>query len=135
MKTPIMYFSVDEDGNPVHESEGIFERVCKTLKPEKRYFHKIEEYKNNRSLKQNRYMWGVVYEYLSKQTGYTPEEVDQIYGEMFRSYEKNGVRFVKSTKELKTNEMEDYLSDVRQHASSFHKMYIPLPNEVHWLDV
>ena len=133
-KLPKIFFTPDPDTKePVYEVPGLLERVLKSLR-DVRYVMTIKIYRADRSLEQNAYMWGVVYEKLSKHTGYTPREIDQIYGEMFRQYEKNGHTFIKSTKEFNTVQMEDYLSEVRQHASEFHHLYIEMPNEGHWTD-
>jgi len=86
-------------------------------------------HKNTRSVQQNNYYWGVVCDILSKETGYTPEEIHQILGEKFLSYEKNEMRFVKSTTKLKTNEFEEYMEECRRFASIELSCYIPLPNE------
>lgn len=134
MKLPPLYFTPDKNGNVVYEAPELAERVFRSL-PIARHVLTIKRYRKDRSASQNSYMWGCVYDILSKEIGYTPEEVHQVYGEMFLSYEKDGHRFVKSTTKLTTVEMEDYLSKVRQHASQFHSCYIPLPNETHWLDV
>jgi len=134
MKLPQIFFSV-EDGDTVYENPGLLERVMQSLEPSVRYFIHIKKYRKNSSQEQQNYMRGVVYRDLAEHTGYTKDEVHQIYGDRYLSYLKNGVWFVKSTKSLNTKEMEEYLSKVRQHASEFHKLYIPLPNETHFLDV
>ena len=134
LRLPPLYFTTDEHGNVIYESSKLADRVFKSL-PIARHVMTIKRFRKARSAAQNNYTWGVVYDILSKETGFTPEEVHQVYGEMFLSYEKDGHTFVKSTTKLTTVEMEDYLSKVRQHASQFFHCYIPLPNENHWLDV
>ena len=83
----------------------------------------------NRSKSQNNYMWGVVYDIISKETGYDQEEVHQLMGQQFLAYEKKEGCFIKSTTELNTKEMEIYLEKVRRFASIELKCFIPLPNE------
>ena len=100
--------------------------------------------KMTRSLKQNAYMFGVVYKYISEFTGYETstwdeelqrvvgldkDEVHTEMGRMFLSYEKNGREYVKSTTKLKTGEMEDYLATIRKWAAMELYVTIPLPNE------
>lgn len=97
----------------------------------------LETLKKGRSNQQNRYMWGVVYERISEDTGYTKDEVHAIMGQMFlRNWivieGKNGpkeVEFVRSTTSLTTAEMEKYLSQIREWASIERGLWIPEPNE------
>jgi hypothetical protein len=88
-----------------------------------------KQHKEKRSIQQNNYYWGVVCDLLSKETGYTPDEIHQILGEKFLSYEKNEMTFVKSTTKLNTNEFENYMEECRRFASMELNCYVPLPNE------
>ena len=85
--------------------------------------------KETRSDRQNRYMWGVVYTVIGNDLGYEIEEVHQIFGEKFLSYEKNGRVFIKSTASLSVKGMEEYLEKVRMYASTDLSIIVPLPNE------
>jgi hypothetical protein len=86
--------------------------------------------KMNRSQKQNAYYWGVVLKIMGDEIGYLPDEIHQLMGKEFLSYErKPGELFVKSTTKLSTVEFEDYLSNVRRFAATELNIYIPLPNE------
>lgn len=95
-----------------------------------KYILEIRRAKEKRSLNQNKYYWGVVVVIMSDEFGYTAKEVHQILTREFLGYERNGQRFVKSTKELNTAEFESYLDKVRAWAFSEHGIHIPLPNEV-----
>lgn len=88
-----------------------------------------EKKKRGRSTQQNAYMWGVVYNLISKHTGYTPDEVHQILAETFLSYEKDGRTFIRSTTRLKTAEFEQYMEKCRRWAAMELQVYCPLPNE------
>jgi len=125
MKT--LYFKPDYHAFNFEDKEA-FVNLPKELR-QRRHIMTIKEYKENRSKMQNAYMWGVVYDIISKETGYDPEEVHQLFGEKFLSYEKKGNTFLRSTTELNTKEMEDYLEMVRRFASMELKCFIPLPNE------
>lgn len=94
-----------------------------------KFFLHISKDRPSRSTQQNRYLWGCVYDLMSKDTGYTADEIHQIMAEMFLGYEKNGKRFVRSTTTLSTVEMEDYLEKVRRFAATDLNIFIPLPNE------
>ena len=132
-KTHKLYFT-PEDGVPTWEHEGQFERVVRSLKQGIKHELTIKPHRSNRSAEQNSYMWAVVYKIMSDETGYTPEEIHQLMGERFLSYEKDGRTFIKSTTKLKTVEMEEYLSQVRMFASTELSCYIPLPNEAKWTE-
>jgi len=66
---------------------------------------------------------------ISKDTGYTDKEVHALMGKEFLSYEHLGEIFIKSTTELNTKEMEEYLENVRRFASMELSIFVPLPNE------
>lgn len=86
-----------------------------------------------RSKNQNAYYHGVVLDILSETTGYDKEEIHEILKMKFLSSHKEigdeSVVVTRSTASLKTNEMEHFLSNVREWASRKLQTYIPLPNE------
>ncbi len=89
---------------------------------------------NGRSDRQNRYMWSVVYKIIADETGHSTEVIHDFMMSMFlpRSFITVGkaeqeVR--KSTTELSTVEMEDYLMRIRVFAAQDLQCQIPLPNE------
>jgi hypothetical protein len=86
--------------------------------------------KMNRSQKQNAYYWGVVLKIMGDEIGYLPDEVHQLMGKQFLSYERSpGELFLKSTSKLSTVEFEDYLANVRRFAATELSIMVPLPNE------
>lgn len=100
----------------------------------KRVEVKVEEYKKHRSNPQNSYYWGVVIPMVSKELGYTKEEVHSALKNKFltvTNYSKQDIEFefTKDTKDLDTTEFEIYLRDVRNFAGDFLGIFIPQPNE------
>jgi hypothetical protein len=84
-----------------------------------------------RSLSQNRYMWGVVYAMIAEAAGYTPEEAHEALKWRFLRHHGDGpIPTVRSTTDLTTTEMEEYLAQCRQLAAELFGLYIPDPNEV-----
>lgn len=87
-----------------------------------------------RSLKQNRYMFGVPYRYLVeyfKQFGYTKEDVHEICKHKFLAQKviaQAGVTIPPSTTTLTTIEMEEYLESIRRWAAEL-GCSIPEPRE------
>jgi len=90
--------------------------------------------KKYRSNPQLRYYFAVLVKYLSEHLGYHVDEMHDILKHLFnpKLIDKNGicVEIGGSTGDLKTDEMEDYLSRIRMWASADLNLYIPLPNEV-----
>ena len=89
----------------------------------------IRRAKKPRSQNQNSYYWGVVVKAFSQEFGYHEHETHQLFGNTYLTYVKNDIQFIRSTTELTTVEMENYLSQCRQYASE-NGLYIPEPNEV-----
>lgn len=86
--------------------------------------------KKGRSVEQNRYMWGVVYEIISQETGSEPEEVHEAMRMRFLLKQtKKWGPVAKSTQKLTTAEMEEYLMKIRTLMSQEYGIFIPLPNE------
>jgi hypothetical protein len=92
----------------------------------------VEREKRARSINQNNYYWGVVIALISETTGMTPEETHTALRNQFlKKVMPNGMETAKSTTDLSTAEMEDYLKRIRQWADVFFtgSLYIPAPNE------
>ena len=93
----------------------------------------IEPKEKNRSLRQNSYYWGVVTKLLSDHFGYTPDEThESLKMEFLKVHNDGKPDTIKSTTNLSTAEMEDYLSRVRIWASAEWQVFIPEPNECEW---
>lgn len=94
----------------------------------------IQKQKMTRSIRQNRYYWGVVLKIVADELGYFPEEMHHCFATMFlKKIIKIGDREVEtynSTTRLKTDEFEDYLEKIRIFAAKELGIIIPLPNEV-----
>lgn len=90
--------------------------------------------RKNSSDPQRRYYWAVICQIVGDNIGISPEDAHDSLKAKFLSstIEREGQSFVvvKSTESLSTIEREDYHRDVREWASVFLKVYIPLPNEV-----
>jgi len=89
----------------------------------------LKKIKEVRSISQNKY-FHVCIALFSAETGYTIEEGKTVlkreYG-LF--YEKNGKNFLKSTSELDTLEMNDFIEWIRTLSSDTLGVYIPTPEE------
>lgn len=90
---------------------------------------KVQKERNQRSLNQNNYYWGIVIELLSQHTGYTPDETHEICRYQFlKKVNDGGFEFIQSTTKLSTTEFELYLEEVKRWAA-FLGLVIPNPNE------
>jgi len=94
----------------------------------------IELKNKKRSNQENRYYWGIVLEILSNHTGHTPDELHECFRAMFLKIWINigskEIESIRSTTDLSTVEMEQYLTKIREFASIELNVYIPLPNEM-----
>lgn len=94
--------------------------------------------KTTRSNHQNRYYWGAVLPPIAEYTGFTIDECHELCKHLFnqkpvrlefKDGSINTLKISQSTTALKTYEMENYLSQIRQWASLELGIYIGLPNE------
>jgi len=81
---------------------------------------------------QNRYYW-LILTILEADTGQSKEDFHIYFRSkyLFATKEINGemIEYTRSTTELSTLEMEDYLSKIRMFGSSELGCFLPLPNE------
>ena len=89
----------------------------------------IQTIRHTRSLNQNKYYWGVIIKMLGDEFGYIAEEMHDALRMRFLQVHTNKLPTIKSTTELSTKEMEEYLSKIRQWASE-EGIFLPLPNEI-----
>lgn len=107
----------------------------------KRVIVTIYDDRNQRSLAQNSYLWGVVYKMISDETGHTNDELHEYYKAKLLTQHKElkdkesgkieRYVVIGETKTLNTIEFEEYVEGVRMLAALDHGLSIPLPNEVH----
>ncbi len=111
----------------------------------------FSDQKKCRTLPQNRYLWGVVYETLSTALGYDKEEIHEICKAKFglrtkyegdiamrlredQIWEANEtipvIEFVRSTRLFNTKEMTDYIDKIRRWSMDKFGLYIKQPNEL-----
>ena len=86
----------------------------------------------SKTIQQLRYIWGVVYRIISEHTGFTPEEVSEIYKKKFLTYHKEYkgkiYKLTKGLSGLKKSEMVEYIDKVIKHAGSELELIIPEPD-------
>ena len=91
----------------------------------------LKEFRPSRSLTQNKYIH-VCFGILADATGYTIEEMKIVTKREFQSfmiYEKNGVKFLRSTADLDSLEMTMFIDWLREFANDQLGAYIPTPEE------
>ena len=85
-----------------------------------------------RTLPQNSYLWGVVYPVIAEYTGYTSDDlhyrVEPILA-LRMVTDENGLRVVKKTSEMSTDEFSAYVGAVKVWAWHELNLYIPEANE------
>lgn len=91
--------------------------------------------KPTRSLLQNKYYWGVVIAYLSKEIGYAPDYMHEYMKQEFLWADEQDMpdgktaKITRSTKHLTTRQFDDYIQKIRIWAGDFLSLDIPLPNQ------
>lgn len=95
---------------------------------------KVDQYKDTRSERQNRYYWGVVIKIFADYFGMEPMEAHEaLKWEHLRKRikDRSGVEryTIKSTAAMKTNEFEDYMAFLRRWGATEFQLDIPEPNE------
>lgn len=120
------------------DSESDKRRLFNVLKSLKgKNVIQIKKFRQKRTVNQNSYLWAVVYRYLGEEIGYTGEEVHQEMGRLFLSYEKtlpNGSAktFVRSTTDLDTLEMSQYIEKIKDFALEQFSCLIPEASQVNF---
>lgn len=84
-----------------------------------------------RSNNQNSYYWGVVLSLIYDHTGHTPEELHEAFKWKFlKRFNSDGLEFAKSTTELTTGEMMEYVENIKKFAAEELDIVIPDPDGV-----
>lgn len=95
-------------------------------------WHKI------RSMPQNRYYWGVILKILSDDLGYDQDRIHELMKDKFLTEKlhiknKDGTvteeEVPKSTRNITTQEAEEYFERIKQWGAEYRGLYIPDPNE------
>ena len=88
----------------------------------------VKKYRMKRTNLQNRYLHAI-FNMLGNETGFTMDEVKQVYKRRFLSYKKGKTTFVRQTSKLNTKEMTDFIEKIRNSASADLGIYVPAPHE------
>ncbi|MEA3272238.1 MAG: hypothetical protein U9P90_01055 [Patescibacteria group bacterium] len=88
----------------------------------------IKEWKEIRSLQQNRYLWGVVYKVISEYNGGIVEDLHNHFKYYFLRKQGRLISFI-STTDLDTKEFTDYIEKIRLFAHQKLGLHIPTPDE------
>lgn len=135
MKFPVSVQAMVRDGSP-QLSDYQRDRLNRfyAARESKMVQITVTECGKPRSVHQNRYMWGVVYQMIADETGHLPEEVHEFCKMKFlpRAFIAIGneeFAVTKSTTKLTTGEFEEYLERIRVFAATELAIRIPMPNE------
>ena len=115
----------------MQKAETRFKFLCENKKT-----IEIVDKKLKRTYKQNRYLHLII-GLFSLELGYTLNEGKLIYKKLSPNvyiYEKKGQRFLRSSADLNTGEMTISIDKFRNYSSSELGVYLPSPDEVHFLN-
>jgi hypothetical protein len=128
----------NDQGKWVSENPSVLDLYRRNHKNERTVL-KVQKYRKSRSLNQNNYMWGVVYQHVENDTGMDVDEVHRFCTKKFLTVRTQIVNkktgevleeeTIRSTTDLDTMEMETYLEQVRRFFLMELGIRIPLPNE------
>jgi hypothetical protein len=129
----------NDQGKWISENPSVLELYRRNHKNQRTVL-KIQKYRKSRSLNQNNYMWGVVYQHVENDTGMDVDDVHRFCTKKFLTVRTQIVNkktgevleeeTIRSTTDLDTGEMETYLEQVRRFFLTELSIMIPLPNEV-----
>jgi len=89
----------------------------------------LKEVRRRRTIKQNSYIH-VLFTLFGIEYGYTLEESKTLLKRLcpFMVYVKNGEKFLRSTRDMNTKELTDFIDWVREYAGQ-NGLYLPTPEE------
>lgn len=121
------------NGKPKISRRGDFDEAIKSFDG-KDIVISIEKKKSKRSLEQNN-LWWLYMTILSKELGYTKEEIHEICKMKFNKVEKVDEKtgeifeYLRSTTDLSKSEFADMISELIRWSAETFSIILPLPNE------
>lgn len=89
----------------------------------------VRKEKSQRTIRQNKYLWGVVYKIISDETGYSVDEIHSLCKTLFlkKHLDVGEKRYIVigSTAKLSTAEFSKYVDDIKLWASTELSLVIP----------
>jgi len=128
MRMATKYSGVVKDGKFIPDDKNYFYEYYR--REGKRINVIIQSERKTRSNDQNRYLWGVVYDFISAETGHDNEEIHEIMRHQFLMTHTDIGDYPKSTTKLSTVEFMEYIEKIRVWAGEYLGIRIPLPHEV-----
>ena len=123
----------------IHKEDAIRRENClqfiNALDPKRKWRVTIKEYRKKRSNEQNNYYHAVPVPMISNHIGQTIETTKEYLAGEFTGWidftigDRNMSRPVKTSSQMDTKEMTDFIEFIQWWASSTLNMYIPSPNE------
>jgi hypothetical protein len=94
----------------------------------------IKKYRKKRTIPQNSYYWGIVLDLISEASGYTTEELHELFKRLYLKKEivigGKVYEVSVSTKKLNTDQFEKYIEKIKRFAEIKLSLRIPNPNEI-----
>ena len=131
MKPIPKFLGTIKNGKVLLDEQDAYEGYLLTLE-DKRIELVIKKEEIARTNQQSKYLFGVVYQLISEETGYSKEEVHELMKSIHLKthMEANGKRYtvVRSTHDLTTVEMTEYIENCKRWASVELNINIPEAN-------
>ena len=124
-----VYLAQIKGGNLTLQNKSGFLSYLKQLK-DGTYEVVVRRKISTRSLQQNAYLWGVVYQLISDHTGMTPEEVHDFCKLKFLRKQVGKYTTLGSTARLNKSDFGQYVEKIKMFAAQELSVVIPEPNIV-----
>ena len=113
----------------------VFKKWLHTVGHGKRVDVTVKKVTRKRTLPMNRYYWGVVVDYVSEYTGYTPPEAHEALKFEFASGRDpaTGLIVTESTTSMSIPRFQKYVEEIQMFASENWELVIPDPNQEDFL--
>jgi hypothetical protein len=120
-----------KDGRLILKDELRFKNYVKALAGEVDLT--IQKHRSARSLKANAYYFGVVLAVISFDTGFTVDEVHDIFKRKFLSYSKaykgKNFQFTRSTAKLNSFDFSEYIGKIKNYVATELNIIVPEAGE------
>ena len=94
----------------------------------------VSKYRKNRTDNANKYLWGVCYQLMADELGYSVDDIHSLMKGMFLKKVAviKGKKYdvIQSTASLSTDDFSAYIEKIKQFASQELNLYLPNPQEV-----
>ena len=128
-----LFYGNIEGGKIRFHERGLFDKYISGFDEFDPVEIEVRKWRDTRTKQQNRYYFGVVLKLISKDTGFTQDELHQIFKTKYltykREYKGKWYAFVRTTTTLDTKEFGEYLDKIIRFVAEEFGIEIPEAGE------